>query len=162
MPKQKVAKLLAQTFPLRLEVEGKNGPICLDLNLAWTMDAIMLTETKLRRDYDLRVNLFLNPAAFWTSLDCTTIGVSVWAAALQEHPEYADAEGFAVINSFLTPVENRQKAGSVLRECFIESLTKEQREAIREAERVEVAAKKNGDVVPAPVAADPIPAQTQN
>jgi hypothetical protein len=131
MSKQlKVAKLLAPTVPLILEVEDHK----LELKLAWTMRAVMLLESRLRA-IGQPVNVLQNPSQFWTELNVTSLVTAVWALSLQEQPEYGDDSGFETITSFLV-TDNLGTAASAIKEAFLESLSEERRTAIREAEKI--------------------------
>jgi len=131
----KVTKLLAPTTTLVLKVdEGTPEEKRLELELAWTMGAVLTLEKELR-DVGEEVNIFQDPAKFWTQLSCTKLAFGIWAAAQQEHPEYAGDEGFQIISSYLTP-DNYAAAAIGLKECFLESLSKARRDEIRKAEAV--------------------------
>lgn len=149
MQKQKVAALLAPTVPLKLEVEAdKNG--VLELELAWTMRAVILIETKLRA-LGVKVNVLQNPEAFWTDMDCTALAVAVWALAHQSHPDLRDEAGFDSIVSYITP-ENYAVATIALKEAFLESLSKKRRDEVEAAVQaaVEAGTKPPANPTPAP------------
>jgi len=150
MAKQpKLTKLLAPTVPLTLSVD--DGAHKLELNLAWTMRGVILLESKLR-NLGVDLNVLQNPSEFWSTLDCTKLALGVWCMSQQDHPEYADEEGFEIITSFLV-VDNYGDAATALKSAFLESLSKSRREEIKKAEE---AAAKNGEAAkenptPAPV-----------
>lgn len=128
---------------LSLTVEGDHK---LDLRLAWTTRAVILIENRLRQE-GRPLNALQNPSVFWTEMDCTTLAVAVWACALQEQPEYGEEDGFDTITSYMTP-DNFSVAVKALKDCFLESLSKERRDEIKKAEE-EASNKANED------AADP-------
>jgi len=153
----KLTKLLAPTVPLVLEVEADNPerPHRLELDLAWTMRAVIIMESKLRQ-MGVELNVLQNPGIFWTGIDFTRLALGIWACSQQEQPEYADEEGFDIITSFMT-MDNYAAAVKALKDAFLESLTKERREELRrletEAEQVLLNAQKP--------AADPTEAQVE-
>jgi len=149
----KVAKLLAPTTPLVLEVEGGHR---LEIDLAWTMRAVILIESRLRLQ-GIEINALQNPSSFWTNLDCTMLAIGLWACAIQEQPEYADEDGFEVISSFIV-TDNYAAAATALKSAFLESLSKERRDEIKAAEEKELNAPKPAGESPTP---DPTPAPVQ-
>lgn len=130
MARQKVAKILAPTVPLILEVD--DGEHKLELKLAWTMRGVILLEGRLR-SLGKDINVLQNPSEFWTTMDCTMLATAVWAMSQQENPEYADEPGFEVLLSFMV-TENLGAASHALKEAFLESLSKKRRDEIRAAE----------------------------
>lgn len=132
MFEKKVAKLLAPSVPLALEVEGDPSPIRLELRLAWTMRAAITIESSLKA-HGAEVNILQSPGEFWKSLDCTRLAIGIWACASQDQPQYADEEGLEVIESFLT-LDNYEAACAALKSAFLESLSKKRRDEILKAE----------------------------
>lgn len=124
---QKVTKILAPAIPLVLKVEDFK----LELKLSWTMGAVILIESGLRK-YGKEINVLQHPEKFWTELDCTMLAIAVWALAQQTSLEYADDDGFDVIASYLT-VDNYEVASLAINEAFMESLSDERRAAIKKA-----------------------------
>jgi len=154
MQKTKLAKLLAPTVPLKLEVDAdKNG--VLELKLAWTMRAVILIEAKLR-ELGLAVNVIQNPASFWTDLNATTLAVAVWALSHQEHADLRDEEGFDYVISYLVP-ENWLLAADGIKNAFWESLSQKRRDEIEAGIRAAAEAVKAGAEAPA----NPTPAPAQ-
>src|SRR5260370_14288727 len=156
MQKQKVAKLLAPTVPLKLEVEADKDGV-LELKLAWSMRAVILIESKLR-ELGNAVNVLQNPERFWKEINCTSLTVATWALAHQEHADLRDEDGFDVIASYITP-ENYATCALALKAAFWESLSKKRRDeieaAVAEAERQQAQGKKPPQENPTPT-----PAQT--
>ena len=141
----KVAKLLVSSVPLTLEVEGV--AVKLPLKLSWNMRAILTIEHKLRELGD-PINILQALGSFFRDLDATRLVVGVWAAAQQDSPEYAGDEGLEVIQSYLTP-DNYGVAVVALKDAFLESLSKERRDAIRKAEKEELEGAEPKDPTPA-------------
>ena len=141
----KVAKLLVSSVPLTLEVDG--GALKLPLKLSWNMRTIMQVERKLR-DLGDPVNILQALGAFFRDLDATRLAVGVWAAAQQDSPEYVGDEGLEIISSFLTP-DNYGVAVVALKDAFLESLSKERRDAIKKAEKEELEGAEPKDPTPA-------------
>ena len=152
----KVAKLLVSTVPLVLQVEGVAEK--LELKLAWTMRAVVTIEAKLR-EQGVRLNALQNPSQFWTELDCTKLALGIWATSQQEQPQYADEDGLDTISSFLVP-ENYGAAAKALKQCFVESLSKERQEEIQKAE-AELQKLLDAGENPPGKPADPTPAPAQ-
>lgn len=125
----KVTKLLAQSVPLVLEVEGVPP---LELKLAWTMYAAMTIESRLRSQGVL-INILQDLKSYWMNLDCNRLAIGIWSCAQQDNPEYADEDGFEIISSYLTP-DNYAPAMTALREAFLESLSEARRKIIKEVE----------------------------
>lgn len=146
---QKVAKLLAPTIPLVLEVEGDVPK--LELSLSWTMGGVILLESRLRRLGD-EVNVLQEPASFWTEMDCTRLVTAVWAMSQQATQDYADEAGFDVIASYII-TENLAAASMALKKAFIESLSKKRRDEIEVAEKEALELLKKG----APAESVPVP-----
>lgn len=153
----KLAKLMVSTVPLVLEVEGETAPIKLELKLAWTMTAVITIETWLRTRFGSDINILQNPSSFWTGLDCTKLALGVWACAMQEQPQYADDEGFEVIQSFMNQ-DNYHVAIEALRAAYLETLSKAHREEVLKAVEVRRAAIARGEQPPADPIAAPTPA----
>lgn len=131
MPKEKIAKLLAPSVPLKLVVEDADKNGTLELKLAWTMRGVILIESKLR-SLGIAANVLQNPEEFWTEINCTSLAVAVWALAHQEHADLRDEEGFDVIASYITP-ENYATCAVALKAAFWESLSKKRRDEIEAA-----------------------------
>ena len=129
---QKVTKLLAPVVPLKLSVEGIENS--LEIELAWTMKGVLILEKELRQQQSININILQTPSEFWSEMSCATLGLGIWAMSQQSSQEYADAQGLEIILSYLTP-DNYVQAMNALKECYIESLSKEKREAIRRAEK---------------------------
>lgn len=153
----KLTKLLAPSVPVVFEAEGAEA---LKLKLSWTMKAVMTIERKLRELGD-DVNV-LQLGQFWNGMDASRLAVSIWACAMQDQPQYADAEGLEIIASYITP-ENYPVANLALKEAFLESLSEKRRAEIRAAEEEAEAQGKNGAGPPKVEAspADPIPPQAR-
>jgi hypothetical protein len=144
----KVTKILAPTVPLILQVDDFK----LELELAWTMRAVILLESHLRT-YGKTVNVLQNPSQFWTELDCTMLTIAVWALAQQTNQMYADDDGFDIISSYLT-TDNYGVAAAGVKKAYLESLSEERRNAIETAEAQAAEASKQPD--------DPTPAPAQS
>lgn len=130
---QRAARLLAPTVPLVLKVDaGEPEEKKLELKLAWTMLGVIQLEARLRA-LGVNINVIGNASEFWKNLDGTRLAFTVWSMSQQEHPEYVDDDGFDVIASYLVP-ENYVTAMMALKECFVESLSKKQRDELRAAE----------------------------
>lgn len=154
----KLSKLLVSGVPLRLEVEGENDTkIALELELAWTMTAVITIETWLRTRFGIDLNLLQNPGSFWTNLDCTKLALGVWACSVQEQPQYADDEGFETIQSFMN-ADNYHVAIEALRKAYLETLSKKHRDEILKSITEREEALQRGEQPP--VSADPIVAPT--
>ncbi len=154
----KIAKLLASTVPVVLEVEGVQQK--LELRLAWTMRAVILIESKLR-EHGVKINALQNPSLFWTELDCTKLAVGIWATSLQDQPQYGDEDGFETIASYIVP-QNYGAASTALKECFVESLSKERQDEVRKAEAEVEKLLRAGESAPAAESQDPTPAPAQS
>lgn len=128
--REKVTKLLAESVPLKLEVEGGVPP--LELRLAWTMWAAMTIESRLRSE-GVRINILQDLKSFWSEMDCNRLAVGIWSCSQQDNPEYANEEGFEIISSYLTP-DNYSVAMLALKEAFLQSLSETRRKAIHDIE----------------------------
>jgi hypothetical protein len=127
--KQKVTKLLAQSVPLKLEVEGVTP---LEIKLAWNMYAAMTIESRLG-EMGVRINILQDLKSYWTEMDCNRLAVGIWSCSQQDNPEYANEEGFEIISSYLTP-DNYAAGMLALKEAFLQSLSETRRAAIRDLE----------------------------
>jgi hypothetical protein len=141
-------KLLVETVPLVLEVDG--GNFKLELKLAWSFRAQMLIETRLR-EYGVRVNFVQHAQEFWVNIDSVCLAVALWATSVQAHgDEFSSEAGFERLVSYITP-DNFTPAVVALKEAYLQSLSEATRERIRKTEA--------GEEIEAP--ADPMAAPVQ-
>jgi hypothetical protein len=148
MQRQKVTKLLAESVHLILSVD--EGAHKLELELAWTMRAVILIESKLREYGITGINVLQQPKKFWDSMDCTMLTIAIWALSYQVHSEYRDDEGFDIIASYITP-ENLAVASDAVNRAFMASLSDKRRKEIQEASQGET--EKTGEPTPDPTLA---------
>jgi hypothetical protein len=128
-----IAKLIAPSVELVLEAEGVSEKLV--LKLAWTMRSVMVIETQLRQ-LGIDQNILQDPSSFWKNLDCCALAIAVWACSWQEHPDLRGEDGLDIITSYLI-TENWGKASQALKDCFLESLSKERRDDIKKREQEE-------------------------
>lgn len=135
-----IRKRLAPSVPLSLEVgdEAGNKEI-LSLRLSFDFNALALVEE--------RTGISLLSGKIFSMLNATNLSLLLWAAMLQNQPDYAGEEGLSAIRSYMT-LDNAKAVEAAVSEAFILCLPPEQREAIRKA--AEDAAKKAAEGNPPP------------
>lgn len=115
---------IAPAIPLTLELEDEiAGTLTRKFRLSFDADAIARVEA-------LTGISFLN-GDIWRQPSVPTLGILLWAAALEHSPEYDSDEGLAVIRSYLD-AGNMDEITLALFEAFIVRLPKDKQKIIRE------------------------------
>jgi hypothetical protein len=135
-------KLFAPSVPYTLEYDGENETKQqLHLKLSFNFNVFALIEKK------TGLNMLKGELFRGNNLNAGNLLVALWASIQVNHPEFGDDDGLAFLGSALS-LANSATAGTALKEAFLLSLGKEQREAIRVAEEEEARKAAAGDTDP--------------
>jgi hypothetical protein len=116
--KQPLQRLIRPSVPVTLELQGEKHVFQL------AFDMTVLARIGEKTGLKLSFNIF----TLWVEMSSAAVlGASFWSAALVNHPEYDNEEGFSTLRSFIGP-QNVDDIAEALWKAYMLYLPKEDRE----------------------------------
>ncbi len=126
MAKSNLRRRITPSVPFSTSVENADGgKFELNLRLSFNFNAMALVEEKTGMSM-LTGEVFQHPSAKNTT-------VLLWAALLENHPEYEGDEGLDAVGTYLN-LTNAKDALAAIQAAFVASLPKSTAEQIKSAE----------------------------